>query len=247
MKLIVLLFSFFLQAPKDLCGVLKQGYPLGVLNCTFTHMVLKDNTKIPYFSYPMPLSIEERMENSSLFALFFDAYTSALPRQDGGRVRLYPLLNLIYGKDKKEIQSFLVLVPFLNKKVPFNKNNNASKALYQVGQELEKLLEKNPQLKEYLTHGGTFNYRVIAKTNRLSAHSYGIAIDLGVQKSRYWQWDKKFISPFQALDYPQEIINIFEKHGFIWGGYWKHYDSMHFEYRPEYLLLKKIKRISHET
>lgn len=26
-----------------------------------------------------------------------------------------------------------------------------------------------------------------------------------------------------------------EKHGFIWGGCWYHYDTMHFEYRPELL------------
>src|SRR5690242_16362928 len=27
----------------------------------------------------------------------------------------------------------------------------------------------------------------------------------------------------------------FEQHGFIWGGRWAHYDTMHFEYRPELL------------
>ncbi len=36
---------------------------------------------------------------------------------------------------------------------------------------------------------------------------------------------------------PREIMDIFEKYGFIWGGYWYHYDTMHFEYRPE--ILKK--------
>jgi len=35
---------------------------------------------------------------------------------------------------------------------------------------------------------------------------------------------------------PWEIIRIFEKHGFIWGGKWYHYDTMHFEYMPEILL-----------
>ena len=35
--------------------------------------------------------------------------------------------------------------------------------------------------------------------------------------------------------YPHEIVEIFEKHGFIWGGRWYHYDTMHFEYRPEIL------------
>jgi hypothetical protein len=34
---------------------------------------------------------------------------------------------------------------------------------------------------------------------------------------------------------PLEIVAIFERHGFIWGGKWSHYDTMHFEYRPELL------------
>ena len=34
---------------------------------------------------------------------------------------------------------------------------------------------------------------------------------------------------------PMDIVRIFEKHGFIWGGKWYHYDTMHFEYRPELL------------
>ena len=33
----------------------------------------------------------------------------------------------------------------------------------------------------------------------------------------------------------REIARIFERHGFIWGGKWYHYDTMHFEYRPELL------------
>ena len=34
---------------------------------------------------------------------------------------------------------------------------------------------------------------------------------------------------------PHKIVEIFERHGFIWGGKWYHYDTMHFEYRPELL------------
>ena len=34
---------------------------------------------------------------------------------------------------------------------------------------------------------------------------------------------------------PQEIVDAFEAEGFIWGGRWAHYDTMHFEYRPELL------------
>ena len=37
-----------------------------------------------------------------------------------------------------------------------------------------------------------------------------------------------------------EIVRIFEKHGFIWGGRWYHYDTMHFEYRPELLGVRGV-------
>ena len=37
----------------------------------------------------------------------------------------------------------------------------------------------------------------------------------------------------QAAFYVGARKGIFEKHGFIWGGRWYHYDTMHFEYRPE--------------
>jgi hypothetical protein len=32
---------------------------------------------------------------------------------------------------------------------------------------------------------------------------------------------------------PSVVVEIFEKHGFVWGGKWYHFDNMHFEYRPE--------------
>jgi len=33
---------------------------------------------------------------------------------------------------------------------------------------------------------------------------------------------------------PQSVVDAFERQGFIWGGKWNHYDTMHFEYRPEF-------------
>jgi hypothetical protein len=40
---------------------------------------------------------------------------------------------------------------------------------------------------------------------------------------------------------PQKVIEIFESHGFIWGGKWIIWDNMHFEYRPEVILYNKMK------
>jgi hypothetical protein len=71
-------------------------------------------------------------------------------------------------------------------------------------------------------------------------HSYGMTIDINVKNSNYWQWDCKCKNEEVTLSYrnqiPLKLVSIFEKYGFIWGGNWKHYDTMHFEYRPELLL-----------
>jgi hypothetical protein len=36
---------------------------------------------------------------------------------------------------------------------------------------------------------------------------------------------------------PDRFVRAFEKRGFIWGGKWFYWDTMHFEYRPEILAL----------
>lgn len=45
--------------------------------------------------------------------------------------------------------------------------------------------------------------------------------------------------------YPSEISEVFEKHNFIWGGKWGHFDIMHYEYRPEIIL--KARYFNHEN
>jgi hypothetical protein len=71
-------------------------------------------------------------------------------------------------------------------------------------------------------------------------HSYGVAIDINLNLSHYWQWDCKCKDENVPLTYKNlisaKVVELFEKHGFIWGGKWYHYDTMHFEYRPELLL-----------
>lgn len=69
--------------------------------------------------------------------------------------------------------------------------------------------------------------------NPVASHAYAAAIDLNLEYSSYWLWQKKK----GAIEYrnrmPYEIVEIFERHGFVWGGKWYHDDTMHFEYRPE--------------
>ena len=90
----------------------------------------------------------------------------------------------------------------------------------------------------YVENISTFSWRKIKGTNRLSAHSFGIAVDINTAYGNYWKWTEE--SANGLLIYknkiPIEIIKIFKKYGFIWGGKCYHYDTIQFEYRPELLL-----------
>jgi hypothetical protein len=93
----------------------------------------------------------------------------------------------------------------------------------------------------------SWTWRNIAITESRSFHSYGVAIDLRPTSlgrlQTYWLWTSYarndwFNVPYEERYHPPEaVIHIFEKHGFIWGGKWNRFDTMHFEYRPEILLL----------
>lgn len=215
---------------------LTQKYP-SVKSIHDNTVFFMDGTTLPYDDEKVK-SFDEKLENADIEDMFAQSYPAFAPitdpefNSDPGRFRNDTFLKKLYGSTKSEIEKNLTTVNWLpnhgGKKLQFNKNENASAQLQKVSDELDRLPD---EFMKYLKKiDGTYYFRKIAKTERLSAHSYGIAIDLDTHYSRYWQWDKthNFHNEF-----PKEIIDIFEKHGFIWGGRWYHYDTMHFEYRPE--------------
>ena len=160
---------------------------------------------------------------------------------DPGRVRNAAFFDKMYGNClATDIRKSFVAVPWLPTKVGarvlVSGINGAADSLRKVSEELDRLPER---FLPYLhPSAGTFNCRPIAGTHRLSAHGYGIAIDIATRHSHYWQWTKPDASGAYAYKnaIPWEIVEIFERHGWIWGGKWYHYDTMHFEYRPELIL-----------
>jgi len=58
--------------------------------------------------------------------------------------------------------------------------------------------------------GGTFKWRYIAGTKRLSVHSFGAAIDINVKYSAYWRWSKGGYRYQNKI--PQAIVEAFEQH-----------------------------------
>lgn len=180
-----------------------------------------------------------RLDNSDIEDMFFDVY--ALPdstpayQYDPGRSRSEALYKAMYGKSSAEVQKKLVSVDWFGQRVRFTSVNGAADSLKAVAKELAHY----PELKPYLKSSGTFYWRQVRGAKRLSAHSYGIAFDIGVGKSDYWQWKSGSKNENIKVKYtnriPRKIAEIFQKHGFIWGGAWYHYDTMHFEFRPELL------------
>jgi hypothetical protein len=107
-------------------------------------------------------------------------------------------------------------------------------ALRRVAVKLDSLSGKDPLVAAALrTPAGGFADRSIAGTTRPSAHAWGIAVDIDTKLSDYWRWAGP--RPVWKSRIPASVIEAFESEGFIWGGRWFRFDTMHFEYRPELL------------
>ncbi len=155
---------------------------------------------------------------------------------DPGRVRIDPLMFATYGKNAKEVQAALVAVR-LGGKV-FMVHRRIAEPLRRVAARIDAAMKRDPSLAQFFeSPGGTFNWRRIAGSEMLSMHSWAIAIDLDTKRANYWHNETtREDAPLTWKNhYPQAIVDAFEAEGFIWGGRWYHFDTMHFEYRPELL------------
>jgi len=161
--------------------------------------------------------------------------------EDPGRFRPRELFDKMYGDCRRgEVERHLVAVPWLPQHrggtISVTRVNGVSERLAAVSSELDKL---PAQFTAYLLPAaGGYHCRQIAGTERTSAHGHGIAVDIATRTADYWRWSGHGREG-KALTYrnrvPAEIVAVFERHGFIWGGAWYHYDTMHFEFRPEML------------
>jgi hypothetical protein len=97
----------------------------------------------------------------------------------------------------------------------------------------------------------SFVSRDIAGSPTRSHHAWGLAVDFvpGSYEGRhvYWRWSRVFdregwdrIPVEERWSPPLPVVEIFERHGFVWGGKWAHFDMIHFEYRPEIVLYNRF-------
>lgn len=246
--LTVLVLSLYsISSLADIGNCLTQAYP-NISSVTNGVITFVDGATMPV-GIMSDLPFTQKIQNPSVADQLSQVYPLdfKIPKQydDAGRIRNDDLFKQLYGKSAQEVKNNLVLVNWQpsGKKIQFNKQNNASVQLEKVGNEIAKY----PELKSYVaTSLGSFNWRYIAGTKRLSNHSFGIAIDFKLPKNlhKYWRWDG-CTTEDKVCSYPKQLITdlkmndvvkIFENYGFIWGGKWASYDSVHFEYRPELII-----------
>ena len=200
-------------------------------------------------------TFEERLDHPDIKDMFCQTYPLANPSDrlpkdfDPGRYRVEALFMKLYGDAKSAVARNCVAVDFCGNSVKFNARHGAADALRAVSADLTPLLARKPELRSYVNKlAGTFNWRKVAGTERLSNHSFATAIDLNVQKAAYWRWQSPAqLETFSRKNWPTEIIEAFERHGFIWGGKWWHFDTMHFEYRPEMIAYARSMTAQPET
>lgn len=196
-----------------------------------------------------PRSVDEMLEDPDIedqfhfvYPLFCDAKWKPPVAFDPGRIRSETMMNAIYGETQREVEDRLGAAAWLGgESLRTTRVNQIDKKFSELAKEFS-----TPPLVNYKKYlypsAGAYNRRYVAGTRRLSSHSWGHGIDINLAFSNYWKWELKDDNTFKYKNrIPCEVVKAFEAKGFIWGGKWDHYDTMHFEYRPE--LIKFAKKL----
>jgi hypothetical protein len=224
---------------------LVRAYPDALAGYDSTNLIWRDGTRMPLSDGRLAKSFAEMLRHASLLDQLRLPYPAGMvaaapvPDDDPGRSRNRAFFDKMYGDCwNGEVAPRLVPVVWLPRSwghtIRITSVNGVAERLTAVSEELDALPDA---VKRYAyPPAGTYNCRTVADTGEPSMHSWGAAIDINAAHADYWLWHGSGLTGAGLVNrIPPEIVAIFERHGFIWGGKWSHYDTMHFEYRPELL------------
>jgi hypothetical protein len=231
---------------QPLLDTLVATYPEHLASSDQRMLIWKDGTRMPISDGRVNKTFKELLENPDIkdqFAIPYPLGMGGRPpvlNDDPGRIRNEAFFLKMYGDCRKgEVAKHLKSVEWLphfgGGSVMVTTINGVAERLAAISHQLETL--PSEMIKYVVPSAGAYNCRVIAGTDRLSVHAYGAAIDINTHFSDYWLWSARKLAWRNRI--PLEIAEVFENHGFIWGGKWYHFDTMHFEYRPEIIAFAK--------
>jgi flavodoxin len=160
-----------------------------------------------------------------------------------------PFVEAIWqGENRTAAFSHQQLIKFLGWSVRIHRDIAAP--LGRVEVRIQELAKDSPEIQGWIKNLASitgWNWRNVAGSESRSFHAYGAAVDLLMKAQAgmetYWQWtaakgiDWHTVPAEKRQNPPAPVIRAFEEQGFIWGGRWPRYDTMHFEYHPELLIL----------
>jgi flavodoxin len=176
------------------------------------------------------------------------SYHAYRPFVNAGAVRSPFFETLWQARTRTEAFSHQQWIDFLGRQVQIHEIIAAP--LGRVDVRIQELAKNDPEIPRWLNNLASitgWNWRNIAGSQNRSFHAYGAAVDLLMKTQAgmetYWQWtaakgiDWRTVPAEKRQNPPVAVIRTFEEQGFIWGGRWSRYDTMHFEYHPELLIL----------
>jgi hypothetical protein len=230
------------EAESDRLARLVAAYPDHLRTIEGVDLVWADGTRMPTGAGLPARPFETMLRDATIADQLRQAYApgplAAPPPRDHspGRIRNAAFFRRMYGdcRDPRAAPR-ITRVTWMPRTRPqpvsVTTVNDVAGRLMRVTEALEGLPDR---LKAWLVpSAGAYNCRDVADSGLPSMHASGAAIDIGIRGSDYWAWSRARGEIPYRNRIPQEIVDAFEAERFIWGGKWHHYDTMHFEYRPE--------------
>ncbi|MFL5282834.1 MAG: M15 family metallopeptidase [Rhodopila sp.] len=241
MRLVLAVIALLTLAPAVHASSVQdlvRAYPDFLAGVEGGFLVWRDGTRMAINDGQPNKTPEEALRHGSIADQMRLPYPAGapvnqVPDSDPGRVRNKAFFEKMYGDcHTGDVAAKLVRVVWLpesvGQSISITSVNGVDRALAAVSRDLDALPAEYQKFLWPL--GGTYACRTVAGTGQTSVHAWGAAIDINPKFSDYWHW--RHGAGYQNR-IPAEIVAAFERHGFIWGGRWAHYDTMHFEYRPE--------------
>lgn len=224
-------------------GDLVRAYPDVLAGYDGTELIWRDGTHMQADDGVPDKTEAQALRQGSILDMLRVPYPAAdegAPDGDPGRVRNEAFFDKMYGDcTKGEVAPHLVRVVWLPSTwggtITVTDLHGVAEQLTEVSRELDALPAAE---KRYLyPPGGGYLCRPVHATGAPSMHARGAAVDINPRLSDFWEWERASADgpPAYRNHIPEDIVDIFQRHGFIWGGRWSHFDTMHFEYRPELL------------
>ena len=202
-----------------------------------------------FYSYPAELPPWKEPEGEQAERL-----KRAMPDRRANPPRRNPDFydTLWQARTRDEAAANLVRINFLGKN--FDVHRELKDRLLKIDALIKELAKTDPEVQPFIDNIGSigaWNWRNVALTVSRSFHSYGVALDILPKNlqglATYWQWTGDANAEWYKVPYskryhpPLSVVKIFERYGFCWGGKWPLFDTMHFEYRPEIMILYGMK------